>query len=385
MACIFTIMIGMVAIGITAINGYYVSQKIADSTIVYNEEEKKWQEQEAVEVLSYMDTEEKKEELKQNEVDGNTSESLKLCLLGEIMMGGEVGQKVDDSYTSVFKNIYSKTKAADFTYANFSTNITKLDRIEEVRSDYLVTKKALSALKVLGLDCVSIASDHMVDYPSEILKNTIDELEEENIWVAGRENMPVYLQKGEQRIAIVASNSIINGTKSLYQKVGISLYEQENFVKNIKEAKEAADVVIVDMHWGRENRYEITDQMRQIATLAIDSGADLVIGSHALGVYPIEQYKGVPILYSLGYLIGDKEVSFAQNSFLFDVSISKENKIEEITMTPILIQDKKEVLLYEDYDMEKAKEILETYQKKQMELGLCSRVEGNTIKILLRD
>jgi poly-gamma-glutamate synthesis protein (capsule biosynthesis protein) len=244
-----------------------------------------------------------------------------------------------------------------------------------------VTKNAVSALDALGIDCVSIASDHIVDFPSDIIKNTIGMLEDDKIFVAGRENTPVYFQKDDKRVAIVSTNSVIIGTESLYKKEGISTYQADNLVKNIKEAKEAADVVIVDIHWGREYVYGVTDQMREIAMLAVDNGADLVIGSHALGVYPVVQYNGVPIIYSLGYFIGDSDLYLGKESFIFDISISKENKIEEIDMTPIYINDAKEVLLYEDYNIEKTTEILEQYNTWHLENSLESSIENNKIRI----
>ena len=57
----------------------------------------------------------------------------------------------------------------------------------------------------------------------------------------------------------------------------------------------------------------------------VDNGADLVIGSHAAGVYPIVTYKNVPIIYSLGYFIGDSDLYVGKESFIFDITVSKEN------------------------------------------------------------
>lgn len=310
-----------------------------------------------------------------------TSDKMTMCLLGEIMMGGEVSNNVSYMYASAFKQIYSEINKADFTYANLTTNITNLDTIENPKSKYIVTKNILSSLKVLGLDSVSIASDHITDFPSDIIKNTVELLENENIFVAGREDTPVYFQKGDKRVAVVSTNSVINGTASLYKKEGISIYSRENLEKNIKEAKEAADIVIVDVHWGNEYQFGVTPKMKEIATLAVDSGADLVIGSHALGNYPLTVYKGIPIIYSIGYFMSDSDLYLGKDSFIYDVEISKENKIEEIVMKPIYINDKKEVLFYNNYNKEKSDDILEQYNKWNNENGLSSAIQNNTITV----
>lgn len=160
-----------------------------------------------------------------------------LMVLGEIMMGGKVTTNLDYNYLMAFKHIYDLTKKSDFTYANLSTNITNLDKIEDAKTNYLVTKNILSAFNALGLDALSIATDHITDYPSEIIKNTEKLLEENSIYVAGKKDMPMYFEKDGKKIAIVSTNSVIIGTKENYTKNGISVYDEDNIKKNIQEAK----------------------------------------------------------------------------------------------------------------------------------------------------
>lgn len=310
-----------------------------------------------------------------------TYNNMTITLLGEIMMGGEVTDNLDYSYSRAFKSIYTLANRSDFTYGNFSTNITNLEKIENAKSKYLVTKEVINGLNALGIDCVSIASDHITDYPSDIIKNTINILEENDIFVAGRQNMPVYFEKGDKKVAIVSTNSVILGTSSNYTKNDISTYTKDNLEKNIKEAKQSADIVIADIHWGKEYEYNVTSQMRQIAKVAIDAGADLVVGEHAAGVYPLEIYNGKPIIFSLGYLIGDSDLYVGKESFLFDINISKDKKLDSITMTPIYIKDKKEVILYTDYNKEKAISLLEQYNNWHIQNGLNSTINDDKIII----
>ncbi len=307
--------------------------------------------------------------------DGN----ININFLGELMFGGEVTNNLNYLYNTAIKDVYSIVRSSDFTYANFSTNITNLEKIENAKSKYLVTSDILSTLTALGLDCVSIASDHIVDFPEEIIKNTINKLEEDEIFVAGREDMPVYFEKGDKKIAIVSTNAVIIGTAKNYTNYGISVYSEANLKKNIKEAKESADVVIADIHWGRDHTYGLTDQMRKIATVAIDSGADMVIGSHALGVYPIVKYKDKPIIYSTGYFMSDFDYNVAKEGFIFNLNISKESKITSLEMIPIYIEDKKVVRLYNEYDSNKCMNFLNQFNNWHIENSLNSRVEDNKI------
>ncbi len=307
--------------------------------------------------------------------------SITMNFLGELMFGGEVTSNLNYLYTSSIKEVYNISRNADFTYANFSTNITSLEEINNAKSKYLVTKDIINALNALGLDSVSIASDHMVDFPNDIVNNTISTLEESDIFVAGREDMPVYFEKGNKKIAVVSTNAVLIGTAKNYSNVGISTYTEANFKKNIKEAKESADFVIADVHWGRDHTYGLTDQMRNIAKVAIDSGADMVLGTHALGVYPIVVYNGKPIIYSTGTFITDSDYTVAKEGFIFKLKVSNEGKIDSLELTPTYIEDKKIVRLYSNYNPESCAEYLNQFNNWHIENGLNSSIEDDKIII----
>ena len=58
--------------------------------------------------------------------------------------------------------------------------------------------------------------------------------------------------------------------------------------------------VITSFHWGAELMTEPKEYQVDLARLAIDRGAALVVGQHPHVPQPIDVYRGVPILYSLG-------------------------------------------------------------------------------------
>lgn len=95
----------------------------------------------------------------------------------------------------------------------------------------------------------------------------------------------------------------------------------------------------------------------------IKSGADLVLGSHAPGVYPIETYKEKHIVYSLGYLMHDTDLEIGKKSAIFNFTIDVEGKLKSIEVIPTYIQNKEEVLLYYDYNKDDAIEFLKMIGK----------------------
>ncbi len=63
------------------------------------------------------------------------------------------------------------------------------------------------------------------------------------------------------------------------------------------------DVLVVYFHWGVSGQQEVCQYQTALGRLAIDAGADLVVGSHPHVVQAVEMYKGKTIFYSLGNFI----------------------------------------------------------------------------------
>jgi poly-gamma-glutamate synthesis protein (capsule biosynthesis protein) len=74
----------------------------------------------------------------------------------------------------------------------------------------------------------------------------------------------------------------------------------EAMTEDIRKAKTQAEVVILSMHWGIHFIPAVlATYQRDMAHVAIDSGADLILGHHAHILKGVEVYKGKAIFYSL--------------------------------------------------------------------------------------
>lgn len=65
-------------------------------------------------------------------------------------------------------------------------------------------------------------------------------------------------------------------------------YDEAKMREDVARAREVADVVLVYMHWGEEYTNEASDEQRAIAQVCADIGVDVVIGSHAHVIQPVE-------------------------------------------------------------------------------------------------
>jgi poly-gamma-glutamate synthesis protein (capsule biosynthesis protein) len=72
---------------------------------------------------------------------------------------------------------------------------------------------------------------------------------------------------------------------------------------DLAAARKHVDILIAFFHFGVSSQRDVVDYQRTLAHAAIDAGADVVFGSHAHVIQPIETYRGKPIFYGLGQVI----------------------------------------------------------------------------------
>lgn len=274
-----------------------------------------------------------------------------LIALGEIMMGN-VDSK---NYSLSFKDVSEVAKDADYTVTSLTTNIVDLEKIEDPKSKYIVNKNILKAFNALGVDGVNVASDHMLDFGKNIFNGTTSILTEAKLDIVGIQDDIIYAEHDGIKVALIGVSNEIIGSYSNFTAAKIWVYD--NYMIKIKEAikkaKESADTVVLITHLGSENSHEITSTMEWFYHELVNAGADLILGNHALGVYPIEIYKGVPIIYSLGYFIHDTSYDIGKKSGIFKFNIDVKGKIKSLEFTPTYITESG-VKLYSEYNKEEA-------------------------------
>lgn len=124
------------------------------------------------------------------------------------------------------------------------------------------------------------------------------------------ENIPIQEQDGV-RIAYLAYTEHTNGlpTPSAAEANVIYTSETDIIERQIRLAREQADIVVVGVHWGVEGSHAVTDAQRALGQKFADWGADIIIGTHPHVIQPIETLisaetgKTVPIAYSLGNFV----------------------------------------------------------------------------------
>lgn len=187
-------------------------------------------------------------------------------------------------------------------------------------------------LQQMGVDIVTLANNHAYDYGPQALEDTFATLEGVGIpYVGAGRNIgeamkPAYFLADSMKIGFVAAtqierNSVPDTKEATETSPGVlRTLNPEKAVAAISEAKANSDFVVMFVHWGSENTYDVEASQRDLARQYAAAGADLIIGAHSHCLQGIEYVDGVPVIYSLG--------NFWFNSKALDTGIFK------VTVTP---------------------------------------------------
>ena len=318
----------------------------------------------------------------ENEQDDNSKKTFNIAFLGELMMGGKIGEELNYNYMSAFKNISEYTSKVDYTVVNLATNVIDLKELKDTKSKYIVTKNIENAFNALGVDGINIASDHMLDFGKNVFKDTVSILEKDYDLI-GLKDTTVYVEHEGIKIAIIGVCNEVIGTEVAYTDAGIMMYNLKNIKSMIKQAKNKVNTVILLTHLGLENTHEVTDIMGWFYKELVDAGADVVLGSHALGLYPVEIYKGKPIIYSMGNLMSDTDYLLGKESGIFTIDLDENGKLKKLEILPLYINAKKQTLLYSDYNKESNTKLLKYLAGNLDEKSY--KIIGNSISIDLNN
>lgn len=153
----------------------------------------------------------------------------------------------------------------------------------------------LSGLTFSGVDLVSLANNHTLNYGKAGFVETKKHLGDKAIGYVGDNNLETF-QVGDVKLGFLGFE------KS--QQVSPKLTETEKNL--ISESNAKVDILIVSMHWGVEYQDKALPGVTNLAHEIVDLGADVIVGHHPHWVQNIENYNGVPIYYSLGNLVFDQ-------------------------------------------------------------------------------
>ena len=228
-----------------------------------------------------------------------TTTSLTISFAGDCTLGTDENFSTDTSFNTKYSavddpayfmsNVASIFANDDLTVANMEGTLTTSTSRQDKTYAFKGPAEYANILVKGNIDVVSLANNHSHDYGEQSYTDTISALNEAGVDSFGYDRIAYRDVKGV-KVALI-------GTYELAKHLDI----QDEMKQNIQTAKDnGAQLICVYFHWGTEKETVPDEIQVELGHMAVDAGADLVIGSHPHVIQGYEKYNGRYIVYSLG-------------------------------------------------------------------------------------
>ena len=289
----------------------------------------------------------------------NTSDStvtISISIVGDLMCHSpqfEYAKVGVDSFNFIptFKYVKNLLSKPDLTIGNLET--VTAGKEQDGYTGYPRFNSPveyLDALKDAGFDLLFTSNNHSLDRGEYGIIKTIDELRSRNISYIGtysslqdRDSIRIFNLKGTT-IAFLAYSYGTNGNPVPEKKEYlINLINKDLMNNDIQIARNKnVDIVFVYFHFGEEYQREPNKFQSEIVDQAIESGADIIIGSHPHVIQPVTLFKtknvncdsGI-IAFSLGNFISNQRKRYTDTGVILTLNIQKNIYTGEINLNQI--------------------------------------------------
>jgi poly-gamma-glutamate capsule biosynthesis protein CapA/YwtB (metallophosphatase superfamily) len=233
-----------------------------------------------------------------------------LVFAGDIVLDDTAGAMIARG-EDPFSGLADVFAGADIRIGNLECVVASIGSAGNKNFTFRAHPRTLPVLK-RHFDALALANNHSGDYGREAFAQMLGLLDQAGLAQFGgghnlsQAHTPLIIERKGLRIALLSYSEFMpRSFEADYNAPGIAWSEDEQVVDDIWKARavHGANLVIPVMHWGWENEPTSNARQRQLARLMIDAGADAVIGGHPHVTQETAQYKGKPIIYSVGNFV----------------------------------------------------------------------------------
>ena len=274
------------------------------------------------------------------------SEPAKLLFAGDLYLSSHVLSAYDSAGGTsgiLSPDLLQVIDESDIFMVNLEFPFSTRGTPEEDKSfTFQVSPDRVHILDELGVDIVTLANNHTLDYGTDALFDTLDTLDQAGIAHTGAggdiaEACKAVLMEAKGRTyAFLGATRVIPYADWAATRLGPglnSIYDahKDRVLEELRELQDVSDYQIVYIHWGIERSEAPEPYMRSLAMELADAGADLIIGAHPHVLQGMEYIGDVPVIYSLGnFLFG----SSIPRTMLLSVSWPMEGGRPELHFYP---------------------------------------------------
>lgn len=288
------------------------------------------------------------------------SNQVRVTVIGEVSVSDAVRVLASrTSYADLLRNLRDYWDASDYVLASAAGPVLTYDvshytsTRESGADSVFLRPAALRGFAAAGITGLNFANDDAYNYGLTGIESTFREMEKSTLdyfGIAETSDDTFYRlltftgvnadgERQERAVAVLGVNDVIMANSTVREeRAGIVNSSIDDLYLRVYEASQAADLTIAYIHSGESYENEVTDDQELLAHALIDSGADIVVGTHSHMVQTMECYNGGLILYGLGDVFSASDYSLLLDSAMLDVVVDEAGEISAY-VTPLRIDN----------------------------------------------
>jgi poly-gamma-glutamate capsule biosynthesis protein CapA/YwtB (metallophosphatase superfamily) len=276
---------------------------------------------------------------------------------------GPIPRNVDSSYIWGVALDELDRARVDARIVNLETAVTRSDAYLPKGINYRMSPENAHCLTAAGIDCCTLANNHVLDFGPAGLIDTLTTLNGLSIKTAGagrnpgEASAPAIIEiAGKNRVLVFSFASVTSGTPlnwaATKETIGVNLLaghfdsDVQCIADQITSVRRPHDVIVVSIHWGANWGHEIPAIQRRFAhALIADAGVAVVHGHSSHHAKAIEVHRGRLILYGCGDLLNDYEAIRGHEEYRGDLCLmyladidSTTGDLAALEMVPVQIR-----------------------------------------------
>ncbi len=244
-----------------------------------------------------------------------------LLFVGNIVPARCVQAKIDETANPnyPYEEVRDLIREVDIAVGTLNATLSDYTTMTGCVETFLLVGRSdnADALAWAGFDMMSVATNHIKNCGlsacgDRAFLDTLENLQRVGITPVGAGHnlaealQPQVIESRGVRFAFVSLGEIEASTFATQDTPGIASLTEANLRAALAAAREVGDVVIALPHWGPEYSPDPNYSELNFAQIAVDSGADIVVGNHTHVVQAVQTIGDIPVFYGLGNFMFDQ-------------------------------------------------------------------------------
>ena len=255
-----------------------------------------------------------------------------VLLHNTVYWNGQTGEKSYD-FDFMFEPIAMYLKDADITTANLETIVAGNDLGVSNYPLFNAPDQIVDSLIKMGVDIVSNATNHTMDYGAQGALISIQHLKDKGMEYIGSYeswddyNRPRIIEKNGIKVGFLNYTYGTNGNPIPEDQPYLATLINTDLIPlEINRLKNFCDVTVVIYHFGEDSLLPVQSQL-DLTQLAIDAGANYVLGGHSHIMQPMKKFNDQQIVwYSHGNFISGQGKTYEKIGGIAEVTFTKDKE-----------------------------------------------------------